>query len=78
VKMTVEFCVNNAAQGTDEVIDKLKEHPQYEVIEYGCLTGCGICYRIPYALVNGEMVEAETADTLYQIIIGLSNNMEIN
>lgn len=65
----IEFCANNAHFGTDEVMEKLKENPDFDVIEYGCLTGCGMCYMTPYALVNGETVEAETASALYQVIL---------
>ncbi len=39
------------------------------MIEYGCLGNCGECYTNPYALVNGEIVSAETADELYENIL---------
>lgn len=34
------------------------------MIEYGCLGNCGECYVLPFALVNGEIVAASTADEL--------------
>ncbi|GAA0136565.1 YuzB family protein [Paenibacillus sp. YSY-4.3] len=69
MKVIIEFCANNAHFGTDEMMKKLEQHPDCEVYEYGCLTGCGMCYMSPYALVNGETVEAESASALYDVII---------
>lgn len=69
MKIILEFCANNAHFGTDEIMKRLDQHPDFEVYEYGCLTGCGMCYMTPYALVNGETVEAETASALYDAII---------
>ncbi|QTH39962.1 YuzB family protein [Cohnella sp. LGH] len=65
----VEFCVSNAHHGTDEVLKKLEQLPDVEVIEYGCLGNCGECYLSPYALVNGESVVAESAEQLYDLVL---------
>ncbi|GIP24031.1 MULTISPECIES: YuzB family protein [Paenibacillus] len=65
----IEFCVNNMHFGTDEVMKKLEDCPDYDVLEYGCLTHCGVCYLTPFALVNGEFVEAESAEQLYERIM---------
>ncbi len=64
----IEYCTNNSGIGTGEIMNKLKESFDCEVYEYGCLTGCGMCYLSPYALYNGETVEAETAEKLYDLI----------
>jgi uncharacterized protein YuzB (UPF0349 family) len=64
----IEFCTNNMHHGTGEVMKKLEGSPDYDVIEYGCLGNCGECYLFPYALVNGEIVAAETADQLLELI----------
>jgi len=69
LKVIIEFCANNAHFGTDEMMKQLEQHPECEVYEYGCLTGCGMCYLTPYALVNGETVEAESASALYDVIL---------
>ncbi|WP_409342156.1 YuzB family protein [Paenibacillus sp. MBLB4367] len=65
----IEFCVNNMHHGTGDVMKKLEENPDYDVIEYGCLGNCGECSLFPYALVNGEIVAAPTADELYEQIM---------
>lgn len=65
----IEFCTNNMHHGTDRIMRKLEENPEYDVIEYGCLGNCGQCYVEPYALVNGEIIAASDADELYDKII---------
>lgn len=68
IKPIVEFCASNMHHGTDRVMKRLEQNPDYEVIEYGCLGNCGECYLFPFALVNGDIVAAETADELYDKI----------
>ncbi|WP_199620520.1 YuzB family protein [Paenibacillus alkalitolerans] len=69
MKPIIEFCTNNMHHGTDRVMKRLEEDPEFDVIEYGCLGNCGQCYMEPYALVNGEIVASETADELYDAIL---------
>lgn len=54
---------------TDIVMKKLESNPDYDVVEYGCLSNCGQCYMMPYAMVDGEIVTADSADELYDAII---------
>lgn len=65
----IEFCNSNRSHGTDDIIRKLEQNPEYDVMEYGCLGNCGECFLAPYALVNGEMITAATAEELYDKII---------
>lgn len=71
----IEFCTNNMHHGTDQVMRKLEQNPEYDVLEYGCLGNCGECYMFPYALVNGEMAAADTAAELYDKIIEIISKM---
>jgi uncharacterized protein YuzB (UPF0349 family) len=64
----IEFCAGNMHHGTDRVMRLLEQNPEYDVLEYGCLGNCGQCYAQPYAMVNGEIVAAETADELLELI----------
>ncbi|MBL4954405.1 YuzB family protein [Neobacillus sp. OS1-32] len=63
-KPIIEFCVSNLAEGSQKALERLEKDPNLDIIEYGCLSYCGICARSLYALVNGEVVTGETADDL--------------
>lgn len=68
----VEFCISNLGNGSYPVFEALERDPNVDVLEYGCLSYCTKCSDTLYALVNGELVEADTADELtkriYQFI----------
>ncbi|MCY9667850.1 YuzB family protein [Paenibacillus alginolyticus] len=65
----IEFCASNMHHGTDKVMKALEQNPDFDVMEYGCLGNCGQCYMEPYALVNGEIIAAESADALHERIL---------
>ena len=68
----VEFCMSNLANGSHESFEKLEKDPNLDVLEYGCLSYCTICAESLYAMVNGEIVEADTptelTERIYQFI----------
>ncbi|MHA0856688.1 YuzB family protein [Paenibacillus sp. CMAA1364] len=64
----IEFCTNNLHFGTDEVMELLEANLDYDVVEYGCLSNCGQCYLMPYAMVNGEILSSDSADELLNMI----------
>lgn len=66
MKPLIEFCASNAASYTQSVMDALENDPELDVdvLEYGCLGYCGECYLEPFALVNGKLVQAASADEL--------------
>ncbi|QRG66843.1 DUF1450 domain-containing protein [Brevibacillus choshinensis] len=66
MKPLVEFCASNVSSYTQSVVDALENDPQLDVdvLEYGCLGYCGECYMQPFALVNGNLVQAQTPDEL--------------
>lgn len=64
----IEFCTSNLASGTDKVMRELENNPELDVVEYGCLGNCGDCFAHPYAMVNGELVDADTPDELLEKI----------
>ncbi len=75
----VEYCSSNAHHGTEDVIRRLeRERPDVETIEYGCLGNCGMCYLEPYVLVDGEIVSADDAESLYENIVQKLNEAEID
>lgn len=62
--ITIEFCINNLANGAQRAREQLEKDPNFHVIEYGCLGNCGKCTHLLYALVNGKVVQAHSADKL--------------
>ncbi|WP_352420537.1 DUF1450 domain-containing protein [Proteiniborus sp.] len=63
----VQFCENNYEQGAEEVIQKL-ENDGIEFEVESCLGYCGECAMEPFALVDDELIEADTPDELYNKI----------
>ncbi|MFD3448806.1 YuzB family protein [Microbacteriaceae bacterium 4G12] len=68
IKPLIEFCVSNLANGAQRAREVLEKDSNLDVIEYGCLGYCGICYEGLYALVNGETVTGSTPDELVKNI----------
>jgi len=64
VNPLVEFCISNLANGAQETYDILENDPDIDVLEYGCLSHCSVCDQSLYALVNGDIVEADTPEEL--------------
>ncbi|WP_313894585.1 YuzB family protein [Psychrobacillus sp.] len=60
----VEFCVSNLANGAQEAFEILERDPNLDVLDYGCLSYCTKCDERFYAIVNGDVVEAETPSEL--------------
>lgn len=63
-KVMIEFCISNLANGSQKALEVLEKDPNFDVIEYGCLSHCGKCDAFPFALVNGEVVSGATPDEL--------------
>jgi uncharacterized protein YuzB (UPF0349 family) len=72
VKPIIEFCISNLASGAQKAREILEKDPNLDVIEYGCLSHCGICAVTFFALVNGERVTGKTpeelVDNIYQFL----------
>lgn len=64
----IEFCVSNLASWSQKALEILERDPNMDIIEYGCLSHCSICFEAPFALVNGDYVSAETAEELVEKI----------
>ncbi|HBT73174.1 MAG TPA: DUF1450 domain-containing protein [Lysinibacillus sp.] len=68
LKNRVEFCITNLSLGAADAYDELVERDDIEIEESGCTSHCEICEQSIFALVNGEVVTAEDAETLVQAI----------
>lgn len=64
----IEFCASNIGHGTEPLKLKLEQNPEYDVVEYGCLNNCGQCYLQPFAMVDGEIIEADSPEELEKAI----------
>ena len=60
----VEFCISNLANGSQEAFEILEQDSNLDVLEYGCLSYCSLCSETLFAIVNGEVVEANTPSEL--------------
>jgi uncharacterized protein YuzB (UPF0349 family) len=68
MKPIIEFCISNLASGAQKALEQLERDPNLDIIEYGCLSYCGMCARSLFALVNGESVTGETPEELVENI----------
>ena len=62
----IDICENNFALGTDKVKDELEKLGDFEVEAHGCLGYCGECFELPYVLLDGELVSADTPEELIE------------
>lgn len=68
IKPMVEFCIGNLVNGSQVAFEALQRDPNLDVIEYGCMSYCGICESTLFAVVNGEIVKGSTPDELVEHI----------
>lgn len=68
MKPLIEFCVSNVASGSYQALQQLEKDPNLDVMEYDCLRYCGICSCSLFALVNGEVVKADSTEQLIEKI----------
>jgi uncharacterized protein YuzB (UPF0349 family) len=65
----IKFCENNFTHGTEDTAKKLQDnYPDINVAVESCLGYCGDCADGPFALVNDELIQADSADELYKEI----------
>ncbi|WP_274309592.1 DUF1450 domain-containing protein [Solibacillus daqui] len=68
LKNQVEFCMTNISLGSADVYDVLLERDDVEITESGCTSNCEICECQLFAIVNGELIEEETAEQLLKAV----------
>lgn len=65
----IKFCENNFSHGTDEIAERIEnEFDDVAVLIEPCLGHCGECAVGPFALVDDEFIQADTAEELYEMI----------
>lgn len=68
LKNRVEFCITNLSLGAADAYDVLVERSDIEIEESGCTSHCEICEQGIFAIVNGEVITADDAETLVKEI----------
>ncbi|MEC0668230.1 YuzB family protein [Priestia flexa] len=68
IQPIIEFCISNLASGSQLALEELEKDPNLDIVEYGCLGYCGKCARSLFALVNGDVVAADTPEELVAAI----------
>lgn len=68
MKNRVEFCMTNLSLGAADACDVLMERADIDIEESGCTSHCEVCEQGIFAIVNGEVITADNADTLVQAI----------
>jgi uncharacterized protein YuzB (UPF0349 family) len=64
-RVTLDFCNGNLMSFASELLQSLREeHPEWNISKYGCLTNCGECSVRPFAILNDDIVAAESVDEL--------------
>lgn len=74
LKNQIELCVSNRIYDSEE-IDGLLAREDVDITEVGCNSRCETCDYHFYALVNGEMIQAESAA---QLITKINEELETN
>ena len=72
----IKFCEHNYNNGTENVVNRLKNDitdGEIEIVH--CLGLCGECSTTPCALVNDKLIKASTPEKLYDKIIRKSNEV---
>ena len=64
----VEFCISNLANGSQATYEVLERDQTSTFWNMVCLSYCTKCSESFYAIVNGELVEADSPDELTKAI----------
>lgn len=63
----IQFCENNFQYGSEEVKTRLMdEFEEIDIEVFPCLALCRECAEGPYAIVNEEILQADSAEDLFQ------------
>lgn len=72
-KPLIEFCMSNVAQGAYKVLDELEKDYDVDVMESSCLSYCTLCSERLFAVVEGEVIQADTPEELLKKIYDFIN-----
>lgn len=65
----VKFCENNFSYGVEDLIKRIEEELDGVSLDVEpCLGYCGDCAEGPFALVDNELIQADSPEELYDEI----------
>lgn len=64
----IDICISNVAQHGDDIYEAFENKDNVQLIEYGCTSNCEVCDCHAFAVVNGEIVQADDQQQLIQLI----------
>lgn len=65
----IKFCENNYEYDIEWLIERIEDEFEDVSVEVeSCLDECEICSEGPFAIVQGEVLKAGTAEELYEMI----------
>lgn len=64
----IEFCISNLSFGSADAYDELLGREDLLLEEAGCTSNCETCDSCLFAIVNSELVKAETSEELLELI----------
>lgn len=64
----VEFCNANMQKGTQGVYETLENRMDIDCVDYECTNNCGLCSKMAFALVEGQIVSAKDSTKLLEKI----------
>ncbi|AZV45115.1 DUF1450 domain-containing protein [Peribacillus asahii] len=71
-KIQIEFCQNNLDRHLNEkttlAFSQLLQQSHIHYKEYECLSNCSTCRKSAYAIVNGQVIEANHIDELLLLL----------
>ncbi|MCK8817247.1 YuzB family protein [Natroniella sulfidigena] len=66
----VQFCENNLSTGSGQIAEKIQREVEDIQLEVkACLGLCADCAVGPFALVDGDLIQATSTDELHQKLL---------
>ena len=76
-QLVIDFCKDNLGSFTQALLLELREkYPHWSISKYGCLTNCGECERCTFAIVDDEIIAAETVEELRDKILAIAESKD--
>ncbi|OLO28574.1 hypothetical protein BTR23_17725 [Alkalihalophilus pseudofirmus] len=68
MRHAIECCFINRLNASEELFSQLEKRKDISVQTFSCIGNCHHCATHSHCILNGERIEAETPELLYEII----------